>query len=277
MDARPVRAVGAGEVRIRSATSRRSSMGVDVPPVTPTTVTPSKIDGSSRSRAFSIWTARVPTMPHSRVSSLVFAELRPPTTTISSTAFAASIVSCCRRIVTGHTVLTIFSSWARDAMNPASCSNFQGGCVLCERSAIRLRARDRRLPLLLLVDDDGVGREPQQADDLRVLGGAEQDDGVALLDELGQLLLLLDHPGARPVDDLEAPRRGAFHDARADPMRSDDDRRTGVDRVEVSTVSTPRACRSRMTPSLWTVWPRVWVRLPAAADSFALSIASRTP
>ena len=44
-----------------------------------------------------------------------------------------------------------------------------------------------------------------------------------------------------------------------------------------STLSTPICWRSRITPSLWTTWPSVWVALPAEADSFALSIASRTP
>ena len=42
-------------------------------------------------------------------------------------------------------------------------------------------------------------------------------------------------------------------------------------------LTTPRAPRSAITPSLWTTCPRVWVRLPASADSLALSTASRTP
>ena len=78
-------------------------------------------------------------MPHSRVSSLVLALDRPPTTTIRSTSRAASIVSSWRRIVTGQTVLTIFSSWQRPTMKAASFSNFQGGCVLWLSSAIFLR------------------------------------------------------------------------------------------------------------------------------------------
>ena len=67
-----------------------------------------------------------------------------------------------------------------------------------------LAPRDGRLPLLLLVDDDRVGREAEQADDLGMLGRAEQDDRVALLDEPDELALLLDDPGAGAVDDLEA-------------------------------------------------------------------------
>ncbi len=123
--------------RMRSATSSRSSMGVDVPPVTPTIFASPKTAGSTRSRACSIWVTGVPTISQRRVSSFVFALLRPPTTTMKSTARAASTVSSWRRIVTGQTVLTIFSSWARWTMRAASRSNFQGGCVDWVMSAIR--------------------------------------------------------------------------------------------------------------------------------------------
>ena len=109
--------------------------------------------------------------------------------------------------MTGQTVLTILSSWRATTMNAASFSNFQGGWVRLADERHPLLARDGRLPLLFLVDDDGVGREAEQADDLGVLGRAEQDDRVALLDELAQLALLLDDPGAGAVDDLEAARR----------------------------------------------------------------------
>ncbi len=185
--------------------------------------------GRGRSRSGS---PSVPAISHSRVSSLVLALDRPPTTTIRSTSPAASSVSCWRRIVTGQTVLTILSSWARETMKAASCSNFQGGWVDCEMSAIRLRARDGRLPLLLLVDDDRVGREAEQPDDLGVLGRAEQDDRVAVLDELDQLALLLDDPRAGAVDDLETALLGAFHDVRPDAVGADDDGRAVVDVVE---------------------------------------------
>ncbi len=95
-----------------------------------------------------------------------------------------------------------------------------------------LAPRDGRLPLLLLVDDDGVGREAEQADDLGVLRRAEQDDRVAVLDELDQLALLLDDPRAGAVDDLEPALLGAVHDVRADAVGADDDRRAVVDVVE---------------------------------------------
>ena len=121
----------------RRATSRRSSIGVDVPPVTPTIAPPSNTAASVRSATPSIWIAGLPAIPTRRVSSLVFALDRPPTTTIRSTSRAASTVSSWRRIVTGQTVLTIFSSWLRETMNAASFSNFQGGWVDWEISAIR--------------------------------------------------------------------------------------------------------------------------------------------
>ena len=134
-------------------------------------------------------------------------------------------------MVTGQTVLTIFSSCARLTRWAASLSNFQGGWVLWLISAMRLRARDA-LPVLFLVDDDGVRGEAQQADDLGMVGRAQEHDRVALVDELLQLLLLLDHPGAGAVDDLQAARLGTGHDLRRHAMRADDDRGAGVDVVE---------------------------------------------
>ena len=109
--------------------------------------------------------------------------------------------------MTGQTVLTILSSWARPTMNAASFSNFQGGWVDWVMSASFLRRGIGGLPLLFLVDDDRVRGEAEEPDDLGVLRRAEQDDRVALLDELAQLPLLLDDPGAGAVDDLEAARR----------------------------------------------------------------------
>ncbi len=81
----------------------------------------------------------MPTIWHRRVSSFVFAEWRPPTTTIRSTSRAVSRVSSWRRIVTGQTELITLSSWARETMNAASFSNFHGGWVDWVMSAIRLR------------------------------------------------------------------------------------------------------------------------------------------
>ena len=117
-------------------------------------------------------------------------------------------------------------------MNAASFSNFQGGWVDWRDERHPLAARDGGLPLLLVVDDDRVRREAEQADDLGVLGRAEQDDRVAVLDQPAQLALLLDHPGAGAVDDLEAALLGALHDVGADAVRADDDRRAVVDVVE---------------------------------------------
>ena len=95
-----------------------------------------------------------------------------------------------------------------------------------------LLARDLRLPLLFLVDDDRIGREAEEADDLGVVRGPEQDDRVALVDELEELLLLLDDPGAGPVDDLEAAGVGPLHDVGPDAVGADDDRRAVIDVVE---------------------------------------------
>ena len=50
------------------------------------------------------------------------------------------------------------------------------------------------------------GAKPSRPDDLGVVGRAQQDDRVAVLDQPGQLLLLLGHPGAGAVDDLQAAR-----------------------------------------------------------------------
>ena len=176
--------------------------------------------------------ARVPAISHSRVSSLVFALERPPTTTIRSTSRASSIVSSWRRIVTGQTVLTILSSWARETMNAASFSNFQGGWVLWLMSAMLLRRGIAASHSSSSSTTIASGAKPEQADDLGMVGRAEQDDRVALLDELAQLALLLDDPGAGAVDDLEAARLGALHDVRPDAVGADDDRGAVVDVVE---------------------------------------------
>ena len=188
--------------------------------------------GSVRSASPSIWIAGLPAIPTSRVSSFVLALDRPPTTTIRSTSFAASTVSSWRRIVTGQTVLTILSSWLRPTMNAASFSNFQGGWVDWRDQGHPLLARDLLLPLVLFVDDDRVGREAEHADDLGVVRGAEQDDRVALVDEPGQLLVLLDDPGAGAVDDLEAALVGALHDVGPDAVGPDHDRGAVIDVVE---------------------------------------------
>ena len=73
-----------------------------------------------------------------------------------------------------------------------------------------------------------------------MLRRAEQDDRVAVLDELDQLALLLDDPRAGAVDDLEAALLGALHDVGPDAVGADDDRRAVVDVVERSR---PSGCR----------------------------------
>src|SRR5206468_2983540 len=62
------------------------------------------------------------------------------------------------------------------------------------------------LPLVLGLDDDRVRGEPEQADDLRVLGGAENDHGVALVGELLGEPLRTQHQRASRVDALQALR-----------------------------------------------------------------------
>ena len=114
-------------------------MGVEVPPVTPTSRAPSNGLVAARSATPWIWTAGVPTISQRRVSSLVFALDLPPTTIITSTSRASSTVSSCRRMVTGQTVLTILSSCERETIIAASFSNFHGGCVDWLSSARRFR------------------------------------------------------------------------------------------------------------------------------------------
>ncbi len=57
-----------------------------------------------------------------------------------------------------------------------------------------------------------------------MVGCAEEHDGVALLDERGELLLLLGHPAAGAVDDVEAPALRSVHDLRRHAVGADDDR-----------------------------------------------------
>src|SRR5258706_4103909 len=59
------------------------------------------------------------------------------------------------------------------------------------------------LPVVLLVDHDRVRRKPEHPDDLGMVRGAEEDDRVTLVDELHELAVLLDHPGAGAVDHLD--------------------------------------------------------------------------
>ena len=88
------------------------------------------------------------------------------------------------------------------------------------------------MPVLLLVDHDGVRGEAQQADDLGVPGGAEEDDDVPLVDQLLEEALFLDHPGAGAVDDVQAAALRPLEDLGADAVRTDDDRGSLVHVVE---------------------------------------------
>ena len=76
------------------------------------------------------------------------------------------------------------------------------------------------------------GAKPSRPTTSGCFGRPEQDDRVAVLDELDQLALLLDDPGAGAVDDLEAALLGAVHDVRADAVGADDDGGAVVDVVE---------------------------------------------
>ena len=96
---------------------------------------------------------------------------------------------------------------------------------------MRLR-RGMRVPLRFLVDHDGVRRMAQQADRLGMLGRTEEDDRVALIDELLELALLGQHPRAGAVDDLQPALFRAGHDRRRHAVGADHDRRSGVDLVE---------------------------------------------
>ena len=76
------------------------------------------------------------------------------------------------------------------------------------------------------------GAKPRRPTTSGCLGVPEQDDRVAVLDELDQLALLLDDPGAGAVDDLEAALLGPLHDVGADAVGADDDGGAVVDVVE---------------------------------------------
>ncbi len=65
-----------------------------------------------------------------------------------------------------------------------------------------------------------------------MLRGTQQDDRVALRDEILELALFLDHPGAGAVDDLEAAGLGALEDLGLDAVRPDHDGRAVVDVVQ---------------------------------------------
>ena len=126
-----------------------------------------------------------------------------------------------------------------DDLELVAAADHEGGQLLelpwrlrALRDECHLLASGDGLPVLLLVDHDCVGCKPEETDHLRVAGGSEQDDRVTLVDELDDLLLLLDHPGACTVDDFEAACVCTFHDIGSHPVGSDDDCSAVVDVVE---------------------------------------------
>ena len=90
--------------------------------------------------------------------------------------------------------------------------------------------------------------------------------------------MLLDHPGAGAVDDLEAARVGALHDVRPDAVGADDDGRAVVDVVErvdgLDAEPLEVADHALVVDDLAEGMGRA---CPRRDDSLALSIASRTP
>ena len=219
--------------RIRSVTSRRSSIGVEVPPVTPTT-------GASAKTAGSVEVADALDLDGRRPGDLAQAGqlLRVGAGPAADDDHQVHVAGQLHRVflapdrdrADGVDDLELVGARDHERRQPLELPGRLGG-LADERHP--LPARDGRLPLLLLVHDDGVGGEAEQPDDLGVLGRPEQDDRVALLDEAAQLALLLDDPGAGAVDDLEAARVGAFEDVRADAVGADDDRGAVVHVVEL--------------------------------------------
>ena len=226
-----VRRAGHGS-RIRSATSRRSSIGVDVPPVTPTMrrVREDRRVGQVAD-ALDLDGRRAGDL--AQAGQLLGVGARATADDDHQVDLAGRLegvlLAADRDRADRVDDLELVGARDHEGGEPLELPGRLGG-LRDERHP--LAPRDGGLPLLLLVDDDRVGREAEQADDLGVLRRAEQDDGVALLDELAQLALLLDDPGAGAVDDLEAALLGALHDVRADAVGADDDGRAVVDVVE---------------------------------------------
>ena len=219
--------------RMCSVTSRRSSIGVEVPPVTPTIGRLSEDRGVRQvADALDLDGRRPGDLAQARQFLRIGA--RAPADDDHQVHLAGQL----------HRVLLPSD---RDRADGVHDLEFVGARDHERRQALelpgRLRGladeghplppRDGRLPLLFLVHDDRVRREAEQPDDLGVLGRPEQDDRVALLDEAAQFALLLDDPGAGPVDDLESALVGALEDVRANAVGPDDDRRAVVHIVEL--------------------------------------------
>ena len=117
-------------------------------------------------------------------------------------------------------------------MSAASRSNFQGGWVDWLISASFLRRGTAASHSSSSSTTITSGANPSSPTTSGWFGRAQQDDRVALVDELAQLLLLGDDPCAGPVDDLEALRLGAIEDIGPHAVGADDNGRTVVDVVE---------------------------------------------
>ena len=218
--------------RMCSATSRRSSIGVDVPPVTPTMT--ALREGRRVAEVVDVLDLdRLGPGDLAQPGQLLGVGARPAPDDDHQVDLAGGLEG----------VLLAADRDRADGVDDLELvgpRDHEGGQLLELPGRLgRLRderhplaPRDGRLPLLLLVDDDRVGCEAEEPDHLGVLGRAEQDDRVAVLDELDQLALLLDDPRAGAVDDLEAALLGAFHDVRPDAVGADDDGRAVVDVVE---------------------------------------------
>src|SRR3990172_3797301 len=230
---------------MRRATASRSSIGVDVPPVTPTVPLPSKADASRRAAGDPISGAGGPALPLAsggRGARGVGGRLdrggggadypaqRGELARVGAVAPADDdhqldqpgrldgvLLAADRHRADGVHDLELVAAPDHEGSQLLELPG-RLGALADERHAL---APGGALPLLLLVDDDRVGGVAEHPDDLGMLRRAEDDDDVALLDEPGQLAALLDDPRARPIDDLEAAAQGARHARRGDPVRAD--------------------------------------------------------
>ena len=213
-------------------TSRRSSIGVDVPPVTPTTRAAAKTAGI-------VEVADVLDLDGRRAG-----DLAQPGQLLGVRARAATdddheidftrgvervLLTPDRDRADGVDDLELVRAGDHQRRELLELPGRLGG-LGDQRHP--LAARDHRVPFLFVVDDDGVRREPEKPDNLGMLRCPEQDDGVAVFDQLDELALLLDDPGTGAVDDLQAALLGSLHDVGPDAVGADDDRCAVIDLVE---------------------------------------------
>ena len=88
-------------------------------------------------------------------------------------------------------------------------------------------------PVLLFVDEDGVGGKPKQPNNLRVIRGAEENDLVPLLYQPRKFTMLLRHPGAGAVDYFEPTLCCTTENLRGHPMRANHDGGPRSDLIKV--------------------------------------------